>query len=59
MRSLFASLKLDADSKKLHFAMELDRTIDDVRSCPWVAVEGHKSDMIATGRRQGPLFRVG
>ena len=34
MRSLFAPLKLDADSKKLHLVTELDRTIDDVRFFP-------------------------
>ena len=34
MRSLFAPLKLDADSKNLHLVTELDRTIDDVRFHP-------------------------
>ena len=38
MRSLFAPLKLDADSKNLRLATELDRTIDDVRFHPQIDI---------------------
>jgi hypothetical protein len=59
MRSLFAPLKLDADSKKLHFVTELDRTIDDVRFYLQVGIGDHEGNVLTAGRGSGPLFRVG
>ena len=59
MRSLISPLKLDADSKKLHFVTELDKAIDDVRSYPRVDIGNHEGNALTTGRGPGPLFRVG
>ncbi|KAF9653821.1 hypothetical protein BDM02DRAFT_3086441 [Thelephora ganbajun] len=46
MRSLVAPLKLDADSKKLHFVTELDRTIDDVAGRAFFSALGHNEEEI-------------
>ena len=57
MRSLFAPLKLDADSRKLHFVTELDGVIDDVcffsKSHP-----DHDVNISMTGGWAGPLFCI-
>jgi hypothetical protein len=55
MRSLFAPLKLDADSKELHFVTEFDRTIDDVRFFPQICTGDHVVTVYGRSR-VGPSF---